>query len=36
MKLDDAEKTLEARLRVAGDAARRAREPWRPPSGWSP
>ena len=36
LKLDDAEKTLEARLRVAGDAARRAREPWRPPSGWSP
>ena len=31
-----AEKTLEARLRVAGDAARRAREPWRPPRGWSP
>ena len=36
LKLDDAEKTLEARLRVAGDAVRRAREPWRPPSGWSP
>ena len=31
-----AETALAARLRVAGDAARRAREPWRPPGGWSP
>ena len=31
-----AENALEARLRVAGAAARRAREPWRPPGGWSP
>ena len=29
-------RTVEAKLRAAGDAARRARQPWHPPSGWSP